>query len=230
MIPRSLGPETDEFVIRPGVVCDYCNPWLGHQVDGPFANRFDIKLTRGLERLRGRRGVPATIEGRDATRRLTLNLAGGTVVVDAFRAEKNEDGVLEIEVRPQHPDPADVVARTIRALWKIALGCAWLKGGDEALDPRLDHLRHAVLGAPFKGYLLQQPFTAMVTRRLHVEMSFRDPADPLAMRFLMGGVEFAVPLAPGVRFEKGEARRAGWEVHTTEAPAPSALHFRLEPD
>src|SRR5437879_5899500 len=71
VIPRSLGPRTEDYVIPPGGVCDPCNNWLGAQVDAPFVDRFDIRLTRGLEKLRGRKGaLPDVIDGRDATAKL----------------------------------------------------------------------------------------------------------------------------------------------------------------
>ena len=217
-------------MIPPGVVCDPCNYWLGKQVDVPFVDRFDMRLTRGLEGLRGRSGnVPVTIAGRDATSRLDLELEGGNVAIYAAKTEESEEGGLDIEVRPLQRDPADVVARTIRALWKIALACAWLELRDETLDPQWDYLRHAILGAPFKGYLLQRPFTARVTRRLDVDISFTRAADPWAMVFGMGGVALAVPLKPGSRITRADARHAGWEVHSTADAAPNALHFRLVP-
>lgn len=216
-------------MIAAGGVCDECNQWLGRQIDAPFANRFDMKLTRGLERLRGRGGIPSVIEGRDATARLTIELDGRTVVVDAARADERDDGGLDIEVRPLERDPQDVVARTIRALWKIALGSAYLAHGRDALDPRWDHLRRAVLGAPFKGFLLQMPFTAQITRLLDVNVNLSAPADPEAMTFAMGGVAFAVPLADRTKITRATVRQAGWDIHTTDKPAPTRLLFRLQP-
>lgn len=49
VVPRMLGPDTDRFVIAPGTVCDDCNTWLGRQVDAPSGDRFDMRLSRGLE-------------------------------------------------------------------------------------------------------------------------------------------------------------------------------------
>ncbi len=230
MIPRNLGPDTQRFTIPPGVVCDDCDSWLGRQVDAPFADRFDMKLTRGLEGLAGRAGAPPlTIDGRDAIARLDLEIEGAKVTIYAARAHETADGGLDIEIRPRHRDPDDIVARTFRALWKIALGCAWLSDRDASLDPRWDYMREVILGAPFRGYLLQAPFTAQVTRRLDVNVNFTTPAQPSAMTFVMGGVTLSVPLAPGAKVDPADAHAAGWEVHPTEAAAPDVLHFRLEP-
>jgi hypothetical protein len=230
VIPRSLGPETDEYVIEPGGVCDPCNEWLGKQVDAPFAARFDMKLTRGLERLAGRGGIPLEIKGRDPKVLLTVQLGGGKVAIEAERADRMPGGQLDIEIRPLERDPADVVTRTLRALWKIALGVAFLDRGRDALDPRWDHLRCGVLGAPLeKGFVLQRPFTAMVTRELHVHANFATPDLPDAMAFVMGGVALAAPLANHVKLSAAAIRAAGWEVHGIDKPAPKALHFRLEP-
>src|SRR3954454_16708507 len=65
----------------------------------------------------------------------------------ATSAEESEGGWLDSEIRPVERDPPDVVARTIRALWKIALGCLWLAREREALDPSWDDPRQAVLPA-----------------------------------------------------------------------------------
>jgi len=189
-----------------------------------------MKLTRGLEGRRGRVGrPPLVIEGRDVTAKLDVEIDGAAVTLYAARVTEIGDGGLDIEIRPLARDPSDIVARTIRALWKIALGSAWLRYGKEALDHRWDHLRHAVLGAPFRGFLLQAPFTATVTRQLRVEISLDKPSDPFAATFVMGGVALAAPLASGARVTRAEAERIGWRVHTTEGSAPSAVHLRLTP-
>ncbi len=230
VVPRVLGPNTDQFTIPPGVVCDPCNSWLGRQVDAPFTDRFDIRLTRGLEGLRGRSGRPLhTIEGRDATALLELEIEGGKVEIYAARADPSPDGGLDIEIRPQQRDPPDVVARTIRALWKIALGAIWLRDGPEVLDPKYDALRLAVLGAPFNGYLLQAPFVVRVTRRLDVNVGIDRPENPWAMTFILGGVALAVPLTEGAPVRPKDAKEHGWEVRSTRATAPSSIRLRLEP-
>jgi hypothetical protein len=196
VIPRNFGPDADRFVIPPGVVCDPCNTWLGRQVDAPFADRFDVRVTRALEALTGRAGAPPlVIDGRDPTARLDIEVDGGTVTVYASRADETADGGLDIEIRPVQRDPPDIIARTLRALWKMALGCAWLARGAEALDPRWDHLRHAVLGAPLRGYLLQRPFVVAVTRHLDVRVDLDRPSAPDAITFALGGVVLGAPLA-----------------------------------
>ena len=230
VIPRSLGPETDRFVLPPGVVCDPCNGFLGRQVDAPFVDRFDMRLTRRLEDLRGRGGaVPVVIHGRDATARLDVDLDGAKASLLAARAEETPDGGLDIEVRPVQRDPPDIVARTVRALWKIALGVAYLSRGAQALDPRWDHLRHAVLGAPFKGFLLQRPFVVALTRRLYVDVKLDTPEDPWSIAFAIGGVSLAAPLMDGTSVTRGEVRRAGWELHTTDDAQPQSVLLRLDP-
>lgn len=217
-------------MIPPGIVCDACNSWLGKQVDAPFVDRFDMRLTRGLEGLSGRCGEPPlTIDGHDATCLLEVELGGGKVDIYAAHADETAGGGLDIEIRPKQRDPADIVARTIRALWKIALGCIWLDRREAALDSRWDDLRCAVLGAPFRGYLLQAPFTVAVTRRMHVDVRPDTPAEPSAMGFFIGGVALAVPLAAGARITRADARRDGWEVHATDARAPRSVRLRLEP-
>lgn len=232
VVPRRLGPKTDRYVLEPGAVCDPCNHWLGRQVDAPFTSRFDITVHRALEGLSDRQGrVPAVIQGRDATCRLDLEISGGQVAIFAARADETHDGGLDIEIRPQERDPPDIAARTMRALWKIALGCAWgTTGRDFALDPRWDDLRRVVLGAPFRGYVLQAPFEARVTRRLDVNVAFNSPDRPDAITFEMGGVRLAAPLAAGTSITLATAKKEGWDVHATDVPAPHVVRLRLEPD
>jgi len=230
VIPRSLGPATDDYVIPPGGVCDLCNNWLGAQVDAPFVDRFDIRLTRGLEELRGRKGtLPNIIDGHNATAKLDLELDGAKVTLYATEVEETADGGLDIELRPTVRDPPDVVARTIRALWKMALGIIWLADQERALSREWDHLRCGVLGYPINGYLLQWPFTARITRRMDVNVSLEAPESPVAMRFVLGGVALAVPIAQGARIARDEVTAAGWEIYTTDASPPRSVHLRLEP-
>jgi hypothetical protein len=158
-----------------------------------------------------------------------VEIDGGKVELYAARVDPWGNGGLEIELRPKLRDPPDVVARTIRALWKIALGALYLAQPERAISPECGHLRHAILGAPFKGYLLQAPFMALVTRQIAVNANFDAPADPWAMTFTMGGVALAVPLADGTKLLPADARRDGWEIHTTETRAPTTVHLRLDP-
>jgi len=230
VIPRSLGPATDDYVIPPGGVCDECNNWLGGQVDAPFVDRFDIRLTRGLEQLRGRKGtLPDIIDGRNAMAKLEVEIEGAKVTLYAAKAEETSDGGLHIELQPTVRDPPDVTARTIRALWKIALGIMWLADRERALSREWDHLRCGILGYRFSGYLLQWPFTALITRRMDVNLSLETPESPTAMSFALGGVALAVPIANGARIARDDVTAAGWEVHTTDASAPQSVHVRLDP-
>jgi hypothetical protein len=97
VIPRSLGPATNDYVIPPGGVCDPCNNWLGSQVDAPFVDRFDIRPTRGLEGLRGRTGsLPDIIDGRNATAKLDLEMEDAKVTLYAARVDETDDGGLDI--------------------------------------------------------------------------------------------------------------------------------------
>jgi len=228
-VPRSLGSDADRFVIPPGGVCDPCNNWLGAQIDTPFVDRFDMRLTRALEGLRGRHGVPHLIEGLDATAQLEVELDGGTARIQAARAEPTPDGGLDIEVRPKQRDPADVVARTIRALWKIALGVLWLADARAALDPSWDHLRCGVMGYPFRGYLLQHPYQARVLRRIDVSVNPRDAQSPTAMSFVCGGVVLAVPMAQGATVAATDVETAGWQIYSSDSVAPNVVRLRLEP-
>jgi hypothetical protein len=114
VIPRSLGSETERFVIPPGGVCDPCNHWLGAQVDAPFVDRFDMRMTRALHEMRGRKGViPKVIESQSPTARFDVDIDGAKVTFYASVVTHMADGTLEIEIQPKIQDPPDVVARTI---------------------------------------------------------------------------------------------------------------------
>jgi hypothetical protein len=91
-----------------------------------------------------------------------------------------------------------------------------------------DHLRFGVLGYPFTGYLLQKPFTAMVSRRLDVRVDTETPASPTAMLFVLGGVALALPITQGATIAKADAVEAGWIVHHSDDVAPRVVLLRLE--
>jgi hypothetical protein len=229
-VPRAFGTDADRFVIPPGGVCDRCNEWLGAEVDGPFVARFDVQLTRGLEQMTNRRGkLPDLIEGREPGAELLLDIDGARVKLLAS-AVATPDGGLDIALRPVARDPEDIVARTIRALWKMALGAMYLSDAVSALDRRWDHLRHAVLGAPFRGYLLQLPFRASRSGHLRISVDSNQPESPIAMVFSLGGLGFALPIAPGASLPAKTAIDAGWEVHPSSERARHVVRLRLDPD
>jgi len=229
-VPRAFGADADRFVIPPGGVCDRCNEWLGAEVDGPFVARFDVQLTRGLEQMTNRRGkLPDLIEGREPKGELLLDIDGARVKL-LSSAVATPDGGLDIELRPVVRDPEDIVARTIRALWKIALGAMYLSDAVSALDRRWDHLRHAVLGAPFQGYLLQLPFRASRSGHLRISVDVNQPESPVAMVFSLGGLGLALPIAPGASLPAKTAIDAGWEVHPSSERPRHVIRLRLDPD
>jgi hypothetical protein len=235
VVPRRLGPRTDDYVLAPGIVCDPCNHFLGQQVDAPFTDRFDMTLTRGLERMRDRKGrLLEHIEGRNATAWLDMSIGDGPPIrIVASNVTPTPDGGLDIEITPQTRDPPDIVARTLRALWKIGIGCICLAHGQTAaLDPQWDDLRQLVLGTPFDGYLLQRQFQALVTRQLNVNIKTEHPEHPDAVAFLMGGVGLAAPMTTHTpqQINRRELRDQGWEIRTTKDPVPKTIQLRLEPD
>jgi hypothetical protein len=147
-IPRRFGAETDRYTLGPGAVCDPCNHWLGRQVDAPFTDRFDITLSRGLERLRDRRDrSPTVIEGRDATARLDLELGGGRVTVFAARADETDDGGLDIEILPKQRDPPEEPAERPAMPDRRSDARAAAKLLSEGRRPMTRRLRAALLGA-----------------------------------------------------------------------------------
>lgn len=230
VVPRRLCGRSEEHVLPPGVVCDPCNHFVGKQVEAPFTDRFDIALTRGLEGIPDRHGnVLDLIDGHSPTSRLDVQAEAGGPTVQLFASTTEHADGLDIEIRPKHPEPPDIVARTFRALWKIALGAIYMgHGSDAALAPRWDHLRQVVLGQPFKGFVAQAPFEATTSGELKVGVDITRPADWTAVTFVLGGVALAVPLDPGAKASRDEVRRCGWDVKPTDAPPDSRILLRLE--
>lgn len=230
VIPAAFGlPQTKQWIIPPGTVCDACNGWLGAQVDAPFTHRFDLTLARALGGVAGRAGRIDLIDGRNATAVVDLTVGGRTVKLFASKAEQTADGGLEFEVQPKTRDPQDVVARTIRALWKMALGALWHGDPPTALGSDWDHLRVGALGHPLKGYVLQRPMVVQPIERVHLNVSGQTAKDPGLITFVAGGVILAAPLTPGHEVDGRDLIDAGWEIHSTDDRAPNKIRLRLHP-
>lgn len=229
VIQARFGDVSETAVIPIGGVCDICNSWLGRQVDAPFTDRFDITIMRALHMCRGRSGLTPKLESRDAIAEATIEVDGRAAQVQLSSLTKNADGGCEFEIRPKQLDPEDIVARTVRAMWKMALGLTWLYSPGEALRPEWDPLRRAVLGYPFSGFLLQRRFVIGVSNEFFVHADLNQPHEAMAMRFGFGGVRFAVPLKPGKLIQNKEFEDQGWDVLSTRSKAPKVVRLRLDP-
>lgn len=229
-IPAAFGHSNNPIAIPPGAVCDDCNHFLGRQIDSAFVDRFDIRLTRALEGARGRGGVISMIEGRPPhTALLDVQVGDGTVQIHAAKVEEDGEGVI-FDIRPKNREPQDIVSRSIRALWKMALGVIWLRDPGQAMSSQWDPVRCAILGYRFSGYLLARPFVAIRTGRLDLAVVPRQPQSPLAVHFRYGGVELAVPLLPGASLQRSEIDAAGWEVQRTDQRPPAVIRLQLDPE
>lgn len=229
-IPAGFGANTADFVLAPGAVCDPCNHFLGRQVDGPFLGRFDMRLARALEGAKGRGGVIDMIEGRPPhTALLDIDVGDGHVRMHAAELQDDENGTF-FEIRPKDRDPADIVKRSVRALWKMALANICREDPERALDAKWDPIRGAVLGHDFKGYLLSRQFMAIRTQRLDLAVDITDPQQPLGVHFRYGGVELAVPLLPGRQISQEEVAANGFEVQLTTERPPDVIRLQLDPN
>jgi hypothetical protein len=194
-IPAAFGSNTVAYVLECGAVCDPCNHFLGRQVDSAFTGRFDIRLTRALEGARGRGGIIHIVEGRPPhSAIIDVNLGEGSVRMHAAKVQDDENGTF-FEIRPKDREPTDIVSRSARALWKMALAAIWREDPARALDPQWDPIRCAVLGHLFSGYLLSRQFMAIRTGRLDLAVDIEHPQRPLAVHFRYGGVEHRPPVA-----------------------------------
>ncbi len=230
VIPAAFGLlQTKRWVIPPGFVCNDCNAWLGNQVDAPFIHRFDLMLARALGGIAGRKGRIQTITGRDATAQLDVSIDGQNVRIFASKVEPTEDGGLDIEIRPEIRDPADIVLRTGRALWKMGLGALWHADRELALERRWDHLRLGALGHAFSGYLLQRPMIVAPIDRVQLDVRLEADSDPGSITFFAGGVVLSTPIMPGRPVSASELSSGGWEVQSTKDEAQDVVRLRLEP-
>ena len=86
---------------------------------------------------------------------IEVNVGDGSVRMHAAEVQDDANGTF-LEIRPKDCEPADIVSRSARALWKMALASIWREDPARALDAQWDPIRCAVLGHPFTGYLLSR--------------------------------------------------------------------------
>lgn len=113
-----------------------------------------------------------------------------------------------------------------RALLKVGLECAWIDHGEMMLEPRFDHIRHAVLGEPRAGHFTfgnrGDPNFTSGTLVYHL-LPYEDDTWRMVVAACFYGVmivtDFRLPEPPGdipegllttVTFD-GSKRRAAWE-------------------
>ncbi len=158
IIPESLG--NTELVLPPGVVCDRCNNGVLSDLDQTLCEFFPVKMRRTILGVSSKSGlVPST---RFMTGTLA-NRGGGRLQIEVNRAsdtktfrETSRDGDtvnLSLETKGGAVLTPRYIARVSRALLKQGLEFAWLDLEGRSFDTRLDHVRRAVLGDPYSGFL-----------------------------------------------------------------------------
>lgn len=154
--PESLG--NTEIVIGAGVVCDRCNNTVLSTLDQALCEFFPIMVRRTMLGITSKQGkVPTTrlVNG-------TFEHLGPASL--AFQPHGNQEMVTETHRDEYgihlHADmqggrrlTTGYAAQLSRALLKVALELAWLDHGERMLEPSYDHLRGAVLGEPFDGFV-----------------------------------------------------------------------------
>lgn len=156
IVPESLG-NTD-LVLNAGVVCDRCNNEQLSELDQTLCEFKPIKAMRTLRKVKSKKGVVPTTK----TAKGTIEWADeDTVLVKVGRGQNMVRAVgtvgdqtqLEVDTSGGPKLDEKYAASLTRALLKMGLALVWHDYGTVALDAKYDHVREAVLGAPFAGRL-----------------------------------------------------------------------------
>ena len=155
VFPESLGNK--DLVLEAGVVCDRCNNGVLAQLDQALLEFMPIKLlrtVRGIPSKSGRVPITKVVNGAIAMSGPRTLRVDSTLPTPPFRQQLLDDGQTRLQFdfgggRRLTPRYA---AKLSRALLKLAYECAWLDHGVSILDEGFDHVRDAILGAPFDGF------------------------------------------------------------------------------
>lgn len=161
---ESLG--NTQLILPRGVVCDRCNNGKLSQLDQSLGDFLPVALRRTLLGIPNRQGRlrPLSLAGELIEHQPGVGGADPTIIVKSKTPGKSAlreiarlpDGRVRVQMkgsggRRLTPRYASELSR---ALLKAGLECAWLEEGENVLDPRLDHVRAAVLGEPRDGYVM----------------------------------------------------------------------------
>jgi hypothetical protein len=155
--PESLGNK--EIVLPSGIVCDVCNNGPLSLVDKAICEFMPIRVRRTMLGVTTKAGqVPKSrlfsglIENTGPGSVSFVQTGSKAMLRETFR---DGDTVgLQSEFTGGRRLTPRYVAEISRGLLKCALELAWLDHGDRMYDPDFDHVRDAVLGLPFAGFVV----------------------------------------------------------------------------
>jgi hypothetical protein len=155
-IPECLGNTT--IVLPPGVVCDQCNHGPLARLDKAVCEFKPVSFRRSQLGVPSKSGkVPSTsmsngkVEFRDGAP--LVSIEGGQAFTVLDRHDDGTPSRFRLEWQANPPMTPRLASTLARGLLKMGLGLAWLRCGEDVLDPRLDHVRSIILGGPHAGYL-----------------------------------------------------------------------------
>jgi hypothetical protein len=157
-IPESIGNTT--LVIPAGVVCDRCNCGPLSLLDQALAEFFPVKLRRTEVGVPSKKGVVPVTRLQENVR---LEHRGGLgFIVGPEPKSWQEVGRSRVDPRIVFGDVKISGGRQMttayahqlaRATLKVGFECAWLEQRELLVEPRFDHVRELILGAPWRGYV-----------------------------------------------------------------------------
>jgi hypothetical protein len=190
-IPESVG--NTGIVLPSGVVCDRCNGGVLSDLDKELCEFFPIKMRRTMLGINTKVGkVPTTRFGTGIVRNAGMQPNGQMgLVVEVNNANDNKTFHetsrvgqrvgLSLNAKGGRRLTARYCSEIARALLKCAFECAWIDHGEMMLERRFDHIRDAILGRPYAGFLAFVRKTDPNDTELRITYNFRDDEDGQAM-------------------------------------------------
>lgn len=159
VIPESLGNQgfggTPPMVLPKGVVCDKCNHEKLSALDAALIGFPPISLTRTLYGVRSKSGAFPSTKLSNARLRM---FAPGKIEIGpgsskkAFRFDRDK-GRFNMQLDSNLRMTPDYRRAITSSLFKMTLGCMYLRQPGVALSERFDPIRRMILGLDtFRGY------------------------------------------------------------------------------
>ena len=162
VFPESLGNK--DKVLPRGVVCDRCNNGTLALLDQTLLDFMPVAFRRMMLGIPNKAGELRRLSLQGETYEHLPNATGGepTLRITSKRlgrhsvteTKRHADGRVELQMtgaggRRFTPRYASQLSRS---LLKLALECAWIDHGENALASQFDHIRTAICGEPWDGF------------------------------------------------------------------------------
>lgn len=226
VVSESIG--NDELVIPNGVVCDRCNNGVLSGLDETLGDFHMLKMARTIFGIPSKSGKVPTTRFFDGS---TLSHDGSGVVLDDRSPKgmirnyrESADGRVQFQISGKggYRMTARNAARLARALLKIGLELAWIDHGEIILGDDYDHIRAAVLGEPFDGFII---LDAHAPREQSVIEYFPvgDPVDALVVNANLHGIEMATASRVPPSLDMPEGEGIVFDFCASDLPRPKVV-------